>query len=140
LRSAVKRILTWHDQYQSCPAGKPLGTLLSDTPKSIPALPLVRLVAGTNSTELIADILGGKPVGDVTMRRSIGDYHSLLSGAVSALESDDAEAREELYERARAALTTTFDKLDPPPSDMEIFEERLKLNIAIQDLEWFDCR
>jgi hypothetical protein len=72
------------------------------------------------------------------MRRSIGDYHSLLANAVSALGNDTAEAREELYERARAALKAEFDKLDPQPSD--VLEERLKLNLAIQDLEWFDCR
>jgi hypothetical protein len=70
------------------------------------------------------------------MHRSIGDYHSLLAKAVSSLGKDTAEAREELYERARAALKAEFDKLDPQP----VLEERLKLNLAIQDLEWFDCR
>jgi hypothetical protein len=72
------------------------------------------------------------------MHRSIGDYHSLLATAVSSLGKDTAEAREELYERARAALKAGFDKPDPQPSD--VLEERLKLNLAIQDLEWFDCR
>jgi hypothetical protein len=70
------------------------------------------------------------------MRRSIGEYHSLLASAVSALERDDAEAREDLYERARVALRAEFDKLDPPPSEIEILEERLKLNLAIHDFEW----
>jgi hypothetical protein len=74
------------------------------------------------------------------MRRSIGDYHSLLANAVSSLGSGHTEAREELYELARTTLKAGFDKLDPPPSDPEVFEERLKLNVAIQDLEWFDCR
>jgi hypothetical protein len=70
------------------------------------------------------------------MHRSIGDYRSLLTNAVSALGKDNAQAREELYERARAALIAEFDKLDPPPSEFEILEERLKLNFAIHDLEW----
>jgi hypothetical protein len=83
---------------------------------------------------LIADFPRGKQVGDVT------DYHSLLAKAVSALEKGDAEAREELYERARATLKAEFDKLEPPPSELDVLEERLKLNVAIQDLEWFDCR
>jgi hypothetical protein len=70
------------------------------------------------------------------MHRSIGDYHSLLANAVSALEKDTAEAREGLYERARAALKAEFDKLDPPPSEFDVIDERLKLNFAIHDFEW----
>ena len=70
------------------------------------------------------------------MHRSIGDYHSLLANAVSALENDNAEAREELYERARAALKAEFEKLDPPPSELDVSDERLKLNFAIHDFEW----
>jgi hypothetical protein len=84
---------------------------------------------------LIADSSGAQ-VGDVIMHRSIADYHSLLANAVSALANDDAEAREELYERARAALKAEFDKLDPPRSELEVLEERLKLNFAIHDFEW----
>jgi hypothetical protein len=78
---------------------------------------------------------GAKQVGEITMRRSIGDYHSLLADAVSALERGDAEAREEMYERTRAALRTEFDKLDPP-SELEFQAERLKLNLAIHDFEY----
>jgi hypothetical protein len=70
------------------------------------------------------------------MHRSIVDYHSLLTNAVSALASGDAEAREELYERARASLKAEFDKLDPRPSELDVSEERLKLNFAIHDFEW----
>jgi hypothetical protein len=75
-------------------------------------------------------------VGEITMRRSVGDYRSLLAGAVSTLANDSAEGREELYERARAELKAEFDKLDPPASELEILEERLKLNLAIHDFEW----
>jgi hypothetical protein len=69
------------------------------------------------------------------MRRSIADYHSLLAKAVAALESVNAEAREEMYEQTRAALRAEFDKLDPP-SELEFQAERLKLNLAIHDFEY----
>ena len=48
------------------------------------------------------------------MRVSVDDYHSLLARAVSALNSPTAEARQELYERARTALKAEFGKLDSP--------------------------
>jgi hypothetical protein len=70
------------------------------------------------------------------MRRSISDYRSLLSGAISSPDKDDAQAREELYEQARAALMADFDRLDPPPSELEVLEERFKLNLAIHDFEF----
>jgi hypothetical protein len=70
------------------------------------------------------------------MRRTIGDYHSFLARAVSRLTKDNAEAREELYGRARTTLQVEFEKRDPPASDVEVFEERLKLNVAIHDFEW----
>jgi hypothetical protein len=70
-----------------------------------------------------------------TMHRSIGDYHSLISKTVSG-QKHTAEAREELYERARTALMTEFGKLDPPASDAEIFGEQFKLDFAIHDFEW----
>jgi hypothetical protein len=79
---------------------------------------------------------GVKRAGEITMRRSVGDYRSLLAGAVSTLANESAEVREELYERARAELKAEFDKLDPPASELEILEERLKLNLAIHDFEW----
>jgi hypothetical protein len=105
--------------------------------KSIAALPSACLVESTNSAGSIADFPPGvKRVEEITMRRSVGDYSSLLAGAVSKLVNDSAEVREELYERARAELKAESDKLDPPPSELEILEERLKLNLAIRDFEW----
>jgi hypothetical protein len=70
------------------------------------------------------------------MRRSIDDYHSLLARAVSLLESDTTEARLQVYERARTALKAEFGKLDPALSDADFFEEPLKLDVAIYNLEW----
>jgi hypothetical protein len=75
-------------------------------------------------------------MGMSAMRRTISDYQSLLTNAVSALEKRNAEAREELYEEARAALKAEFDRLDPPPSELEFLEERFKLNLAIHDFEF----
>jgi hypothetical protein len=50
--------------------------------------------------------------------------------------NDNAEAREEFYERARAAQKAEFDKLDPPPSELDVVEERFKLNLAIHGFEF----
>jgi hypothetical protein len=73
--------------------------------------------------------------GDVPVRPSVEDYHSLLARAVSALKPDTPEAGQELYERARTALKAEFGKLDPPPSDAEILQEGFKLDFAIHDFE-----
>jgi hypothetical protein len=66
------------------------------------------------------------------MRRSVDEYTALIDGAVSALDADTLEAREEIYNRARVSLESDFDKLDP----LEFIEERFKLNFAILDREW----
>jgi hypothetical protein len=68
------------------------------------------------------------------MRRSIADYHSLLAQNVP--QKYTAEDRKELYERARTALVTEFGKLEPPPSDAEVWQEQLKLDFAIHNFEW----
>ena len=69
------------------------------------------------------------------MPPSVDDYYSLLARAASVLENSTAEARQELYDRARAALKAEFGKLDPPPSDKDVLQEGLKLDIAIHDFE-----
>jgi hypothetical protein len=70
------------------------------------------------------------------MPPSVDDYYSLLARAASVLENDSAEARQEVYERARRALKTEFGKFDPPPSDTEALQERFKLGFAIHNFEW----
>jgi hypothetical protein len=70
------------------------------------------------------------------MRRSVDEYNVLIDRAISALEVDTYEAREELYNRVRTSLEAEFDKLDPPASDLEFIGERFKLNFAILDREW----
>ena len=69
------------------------------------------------------------------MRHTVEDYRSLLIRAISALESDTAETREELYRRARKALEAMLKKLEPPLLYEEAFEERLNLDFAIHDVE-----
>jgi hypothetical protein len=105
-------------------------------PESIAALPLVCPARSTNLLRLNVKFDGGEGMGVLAMRRTIDDYHSLLAKAVSALESDTAKARQEVYDRARAALKAEFGKFDPPPLDADFFEERLKLDVAIFDFEW----
>jgi hypothetical protein len=73
---------------------------------------------------------------DFAMRPSVDDYHALLARAACVRSKDSAEARKELYARARTALKVEFGKLDPPPSDVELLEEQLKLDFAIHDFEW----
>jgi hypothetical protein len=70
------------------------------------------------------------------MPPSVDDYYSLLARAASVLENDTAKARQEVYDRARTALKAEFGRLDPPPSDREALQERLKLDYAIHDFEW----
>jgi hypothetical protein len=68
------------------------------------------------------------------MPPSVDDYFSLVARAASVVEN--AEARQEVYEQARTALNTEFGKLDPPRSDTEALQERLKLDFAIHEFEW----
>jgi len=74
------------------------------------------------------------------MPPSVDDYYSLLARAASVLENSTAEARQELYDRARAALKAEFGKLDPPPLDQEALQERLKLDFAIHEYEMGSLR
>jgi hypothetical protein len=74
--------------------------------------------------------------GDFAMGPSVDDYRALLARAACVLSEDGAEARRELYERARAALKVEFGKLDPRPSAVELLKEQIKLDFAIHDFEW----
>jgi hypothetical protein len=70
------------------------------------------------------------------MRPSVDDYRTLLVRAFAVVTTDSSEARQEIYDRTRAALKAELNKLVPPPSDAEFFEERQKLNAAIFDFEF----
>jgi hypothetical protein len=67
---------------------------------------------------------------------SVEDYHALLARVASVLTKDGSEGRQELYDRARAALKAEFEKLDAPRSDATFFEEQRKLDVAIFDFEF----
>jgi hypothetical protein len=69
------------------------------------------------------------------MHPTVDDYRCLLSRAVSTLKNGTAEARRELYERARTALKAEFGKRDPSATDLEVLQECLKLDYAIYDFE-----
>jgi hypothetical protein len=70
------------------------------------------------------------------MGRSIEDYRSLLAKALSEPEKRYGQAREQLYKEARAALKADFNRLRPPPSELDVLEEQFKLNLAIHDFEF----
>jgi hypothetical protein len=63
------------------------------------------------------------------------DYYALISRAVSALETNTAETRRALYERARAAQLNELQKRDALPSNSELECERLALENAIRTVE-----
>ncbi len=65
----------------------------------------------------------------------VRDYCSLLTRAVSELQNNTDEARETLYERARAALLLHLRNGDPPASESEIVGQRLALEEAIRTVE-----
>jgi hypothetical protein len=70
------------------------------------------------------------------VRPSVDDYHALLAKAASTLTNVSSEARQQLYDRARAALQAEFGRFNPPLSDAEFSEERRKLDVAIFDFEF----
>ena len=67
---------------------------------------------------------------------TVDDYHCLLSRAAYALKNGAAEARQELYKRARTALGAEFGKRNLSAADLEVLQESLKLDFAIHDFEW----
>ena len=65
----------------------------------------------------------------------MADYHSILARAVSRLETNNAQVRQELYEYARAILNAHFDRSDPQISALEVIEERVEFETAILRVE-----
>jgi chromosome condensin MukBEF MukE localization factor len=62
-------------------------------------------------------------------------YYSLLSRAVSELKNNTDQEREDLYQRARAALLRQLRNGDPPFSESQIEAERFALEEAITRVE-----
>jgi hypothetical protein len=63
------------------------------------------------------------------------DYYRLISRAVSELDSDEDAERRALYERARAALVSRLQALDPPLDEIRRTRERLALEEAFRRVE-----
>lgn len=65
----------------------------------------------------------------------MADYYSVLARAVVGLETEDAAAREELYERARSIIIAELRKQNPKISALAITREQAALEAAIARLE-----
>jgi hypothetical protein len=65
----------------------------------------------------------------------MADYYPLIARAVSALEPNMAEARQNIYERARTALTRQLASIDPPPAGDIIDREIAALEAVIRRIE-----
>lgn len=65
----------------------------------------------------------------------MADYYSILARAVSRLETNNAQVRQELYEYARAILNAHFDRSDPQISTLEVIDERVEFETAILRVE-----
>jgi hypothetical protein len=63
------------------------------------------------------------------------DYHPVLARAVSGLTTNNAHARQELYEHARAVLVAHLRRDDAQMSAPETIGERIAFEAAILRLE-----
>ena len=65
----------------------------------------------------------------------MADYTPLIARAVAGLESNTAENRRVLYERARSALVAQLRGIDPPLPEEAIDAEQASLEDAIRAVE-----
>ena len=65
----------------------------------------------------------------------MADYYSIIANAVSALDWNTEDARQRLYERARAALIAEMRGADPPLNQSDILVARISLEEAIGEVE-----
>jgi hypothetical protein len=65
----------------------------------------------------------------------MADYYPIVAKAISALRSNNEEARRRVYDRARAALLSEVRKLVPALDQSEIMAEQLYLELAIGEVE-----
>ncbi len=65
----------------------------------------------------------------------MADYYPLIAKAVAALEPNSPEARQNIYERARGALTRQLAAIDPPPPGEIIDREIAALESVIRRIE-----
>jgi hypothetical protein len=65
----------------------------------------------------------------------MADYYPILARAVSRLATDNAQARQELYEHARTVQAAKLRRYDPQFSAPETINERIAFEAAILRLE-----
>jgi hypothetical protein len=65
----------------------------------------------------------------------MADYYPLIARAVTALEPNTPELRQNIYERARTALTRQLASIDPPPTGDVIDREIMALEAVIKRIE-----
>jgi hypothetical protein len=65
----------------------------------------------------------------------MADYYTILARALLGLGTDNAQAREGLYQRARTVFVAHLRKHDPQMSAPEIISERIAFEAAILRLE-----
>jgi len=61
----------------------------------------------------------------------MADYYPILARAVSRLATNNAQARQEVYEHARTILVAQLRSQDPELSALNIMSERVALEGAI---------
>jgi hypothetical protein len=66
---------------------------------------------------------------------SMADYYSIIANAVSALDSNTGDARQRLYQRARAALIAEMRGAEPALNQSDILVARISLEEAIGEVE-----
>jgi hypothetical protein len=65
----------------------------------------------------------------------MADYYSILAGAVSRLATNNAQARQELYESVRTILIAQLRRKDPQISTLGTMGERIAFETAILRVE-----
>src|SRR5689334_18424440 len=65
----------------------------------------------------------------------MAEYYSVLKKASSGLDSNQAEPRRAVYDKARNALIGQLKAVDPPLTTAEISRQRLELEEAIRKVE-----
>ena len=65
----------------------------------------------------------------------MADYFVILKRAVSGLSDQDREKRQAIYDKARKALLSQLQNMDPPLAPPEITKQRLALEEAIRSVE-----
>jgi hypothetical protein len=65
-------------------------------------------------------------------QKRMADWYPLISDAIAALDTKTSEGRRVFYDRARAALSDSLRRADPPLSEKFIEDERMALGQKLQ--------